>query len=205
MRATGFGLDGLLHVADRRPLGAWHPHRSRELRLATGAPQVQHQPAGHRLCDVGAVVVLDERERQVDARGDTGRRPRLVRAADEDRLGIDCDRGEFARHLSGERPVRGRDATVEQAGLGGDERASAHADDATGVLGRDLYPADGVPVVPDGVDAATAGQDQRVDRFAWVGQRLGDEREAGAGGGGFAVLRDDTDGVTLVDASLTRQ
>ena len=49
----------------------------------------------------------------------------------------------------------------------------------------------GVPVVPDAVDAAAAGQDQRVDRLARVGQRFGDEREPGAGGRGFAVLRDD--------------
>ena len=52
---------------------------------------------------------------------------------------------------------------------------------------------------------AAAGQDQRVDGFTRVGQRFGDKREAGAGRGGFAVLRDDADGVALVDTALAGQ
>src|SRR3954451_18333549 len=58
MCATGFGLDRLLYVADRRPLGAWHPHRRGELRRSAGPPQVEHQPASDGLRDSGAVVVL---------------------------------------------------------------------------------------------------------------------------------------------------
>jgi hypothetical protein len=101
--------------------------------------------------------------------------------------------------------VRGRDAAVDQSGLRGEERSGANADDATGVLGRDLDPADGVRVVPCLVDTDATGQDKRVDGFARVRQRLGDEREAGQGGGRFAVARDDADGVTLIDASLAGQ
>ena len=92
-----------------------------------------------------------------------------------------------------------------QAGLRGEERAGADADDATGVLGRDLYPADGVRVATGVVHPDAAGQDQRVDGFARIRQRLGDEREAGKGGGRFAVARDDGHGVALVDASLAGQ
>ena len=87
--------------------------------------------------------------------------------------------------------MRGRDAAVDQPGLRGEERPGADADDATGALGGDLYPADVSGFAPHVVDAAAAGQDQGVDRLARIGQRLGDQREAGAGGGGLAVAGHD--------------
>ncbi len=101
--------------------------------------------------------------------------------------------------------MRGRGATVEQTGLGGDERSGADADDATAVLGRDLYPADGVRIVPDGIDSAAARQHECVDGFARVGQRLGNEFKAGAGGDRFAPAGHDRYCVTLIEASLARQ
>jgi hypothetical protein len=64
---TGFGLDGFLHVPDRAAARPRHPHRGGELGLSARAPQVQHEPARHRLRQLGAVVLLDQRERQVDA------------------------------------------------------------------------------------------------------------------------------------------
>src|SRR5579875_2811247 len=56
--AARFGLDGLLDVTDGLTLGAGHPHGRGELRLSPGPAQVEHQPAGHGLRDVGAVVVF---------------------------------------------------------------------------------------------------------------------------------------------------
>jgi hypothetical protein len=73
------------------------------------------------------------------------------------------------------------------------------------VLGRDLYPADGVRVASCLVDPDTTGEDQRVDGYARVGQRFGDERKARQGGRRLTVLRDDADGVPLVNPSLTGQ
>ena len=78
VRATGLRLDGFLHLADRLALGAGHPHRRGELRLPTGPAQVHHEPAGDRLSDLGAVVVLDKGEREVDSRSDTGGCPYLL-------------------------------------------------------------------------------------------------------------------------------
>jgi hypothetical protein len=86
--------------------------------------------------------------------------------------------------------------------LRSEERPGTDADDATGVLGRDLYPADGVRVATGVVDSDAAGQDQGVDRFAWIRQRLGDQGETGQGGGRFTVAGDDGDGVALLGAPL---
>ena len=44
-----------------------------------------------------------------------------------------------------------------------------------------------IRVVAHGVDPDAAGQHDGVDRLVGVGQRLGDEREAGAGGDRLAV------------------
>lgn len=70
----------------------------------------------------------------------------------------------------GEGPVRGGHAAVDQAGLGREERAGTDADDAAGVLGRGLYPRDELRIEPGIVDPETAGQDQRVERIARIGQ-----------------------------------
>src|SRR6516164_4836143 len=83
--AAWLRLDSLLHLTDRGPFRARHPHRRRELGLPTGAAQIQHEPAGDRLRDLAAMVILDQREREVDSRGDTRSRPHRVRATDEDR------------------------------------------------------------------------------------------------------------------------
>src|SRR5690348_15482252 len=85
------GLDGLLHLAHGATSGPRHPHRRRELRLPARATQIQDEPAGDRLRDLGAVVVLYQGQGEVDARGDTRGSPYRVRAADEDRIGIDVD------------------------------------------------------------------------------------------------------------------
>jgi len=41
-----------------------------ELRLASGAPEVDHELASHRGGGLATVIVGDERQRQVDAGGD---------------------------------------------------------------------------------------------------------------------------------------
>jgi hypothetical protein len=99
----------------------------------------------------------------------------------------------------------GGDTPVDQPGMRGEERTGAHADDAAGVLGRDLHPAQRVRVTASVVDTHAAGQDQRVEWFTRVGQRLGHQRQPGQRGGGFPVASDDTDRIPLVRAALTGQ
>ncbi len=110
--APRLGLDGLLHPADRGPFGAWHPHRSRELGLPTGSAQIQDEPAGNRLGNLGAVVVFDQCQREVDAGGDSSRGPHLLRTAHEDRVGIDPNGRKFAGEMFGKGPVRRRSVSV---------------------------------------------------------------------------------------------
>jgi hypothetical protein len=205
MCTTRFGLDGFLGVADRCPLGARHPHRGGELRLAAGSAQVHHHVPGDRLCGVCAVVVLDQRQRQIDPCRDAGRRPDLLGTADEDRVGVDRDRRKLTGHLTGECPVGGGHAAVDQPGLCRQICPGADADDAAGALGCDLDPADGVRVAPHGVHAVAAGQDKGVDRLSGIRQRRGNQREARARRHGLAVAGDHLDRITLVGTPVASE
>ena len=61
-----------------------------ELRLPARPLHEQHELARGRQRDVAAEVVVDEREREVHARGHAGRRPDVA-VAHEDRIGVDGD------------------------------------------------------------------------------------------------------------------
>ena len=122
------GVDEVLGPAHRLVACPPAPHRRGELALAAGPAEEHHQPAGHGLGDLDAVVVLDERQRHVDAGGDAGRRPHVA-VADPDRVGVDVDGRVLAGEALGPRPVRRRPPAVEQAGGGEQEGAAAHADD----------------------------------------------------------------------------
>ncbi|GAC53721.1 hypothetical protein GOAMI_22_00940 [Gordonia amicalis NBRC 100051 = JCM 11271] len=189
MGQAGFGLDALLRRPDHLASCARHPDRRRELALSTRPTHVEDEPAGDQLGEFGAVVLFENREGEVDARGDTGRRPHVVRAADEQGVGVDphgrIPLGEELAH----RPVRSRASAVEQPGLGGEEGAVADADDAPCPTRRVADPVDEVGVLGGPVDARAARQHQSVDRFGGVGQRVGDELQADAGVDGLSVLR----------------
>ncbi len=106
--------------------------------------------------------------------------------------------GNSRGHLRGERPVRGRHAAVEQSRLRGQHRAGADTDDAAGVRGHRGDPVDQCRGLrrAASVPAATR-QHHGVDGSARVGQRVGDQREAGAGADRLAAGRDDADGVSV--------
>lgn len=93
--------------------------------------QVDHQGAGHFPTDVGTVVLLDQGEREVDARGHARRRVRRA-VAHIDGVGLDVrlrvPGGEFARDL----PVGGRPFAVQKASGAEDEGAGAHGRDPPG-------------------------------------------------------------------------
>ena len=89
--AARVGVDRLLGGPDRTRRRTIVPDGCRELRLTARAAQEHHQPPRHQLGDVGAVVVLDEGEGEVDPGGDAGRRPHVA-VAHEDRIGVDVDR-----------------------------------------------------------------------------------------------------------------
>ncbi len=97
--------------------------------------QIQDEPAGNRLGNLGAVVVFDQCQREVDAGGDSSRGPHLLRTAYEDRVGIDPNGRKFAGEMFGKGPVRRRSVSVQQPGFGRKKRARAHGDDAAGGAG----------------------------------------------------------------------
>ena len=181
MHPARLGLDAFLDLADRRAPGPRHPHRRGELALTTWAPHVEDEPPRDELCELGAVVLLDEGQREVDTGGDARGTPHPVAAAHEQGLGVDLDRRVSLGEQPGHGPVRRRAFAVEEAGLGGEERAVAHADDASCPLRRPSDPVDEVGVAGGVVDAGAAGQDQDVERLGRVGQRLRDELQPDAG------------------------
>ena len=100
-RPTRWSAPGSASISSWRPAhgpgsARSAPHRRGELGLPAGPAQEHHQPPGHGSGDLGRVVVLDEREGEVDAGGHAGRGPDVAVAA-VDRLGIDDQDGELAR------------------------------------------------------------------------------------------------------------
>ena len=146
-------------------------------------------PAGDQLGELGAVILFDDGEGEVDARGDAGRRPDVIGAADEQRLGVDLHRRVSLGEVLGHGPVRRRAPAVEETGLGGQEGAVADADDAPRPGGRLPDPLDEFGVVDSPVDARAAGQQQGVDGFGGVWQCVGDELQSDAGVDRLPVLR----------------
>jgi hypothetical protein len=98
--------------------------------------RIDDEVGGDAVGDPPAVVLLDHRQRHVDAGGDAGRCPDAA-VADEDCLAIDLYPRVRAGEAVARRPVGGGPPAVEDAGARGEERAVAHradaADDARGV------------------------------------------------------------------------
>jgi hypothetical protein len=105
------GVDEFLGPADRLSPGWSAPHRAGELALPARPAEEHHEPAGDGHGDVGAVVVLDEGQRDVDSGGDAGGRPHVA-IARPDRVGVDAHRGEALGQLATARPVRRDRAAV---------------------------------------------------------------------------------------------
>ncbi len=112
-------------------------HRCGEvLGLAAVAVGGQHHVPGDVVGDGGAVLAPDQVQAEVEARGGarTGGDPAVVQV---ERLGFDGDARVAAGQQSGEAPVGGGAAAVEQAGGGEREGADAvGGDQGTAVVGR---------------------------------------------------------------------
>ena len=92
-----------LQLGDRVGAGGPGGELRAELGLAAGAAHEDDQPAGDGVGELGAVVVLDEGEGEVDAGGDAGRGP-AVAVADVDAVGVDLHLG-VARRRAARRPT----------------------------------------------------------------------------------------------------
>ncbi|MNX74389.1 hypothetical protein D3C86_1058260 [compost metagenome] len=96
----------------------------RVLRLAARAAVVHHQFLRHGPGQLGAVVLFHHGQCQVDTRRHAGGGP--DRTVDHiDAIGLDLDRRKPRLQFPGVGPVGGGPPSVEQAGLGHDERPGA--------------------------------------------------------------------------------
>ena len=120
--------DVVLGGADAVVLGDLRLERSAELALVGRPAEEQHEAPGDGERDVAAVVVLDQRQRQVHAGGDAGGRPHVA-VAHVDRLGLDLHAREAAGEEVAHPPVRRGALARRGARLGEDERTGAHAGD----------------------------------------------------------------------------
>ena len=109
-------------VVHRRRVCGLRGQEARELGLAARPLQVDDESPGNRGGGAVAMVVRDEREREVDAGGDAGRRPHVA-VADVDGVGVHSDAFVALTQESARVPVGGCPTTLQQTGSREDESA----------------------------------------------------------------------------------
>ena len=151
--------DPPLHVTQRLPVRQLPGELGAELGLVPRAAQEHHQMPGDIEGRVPAEVVFHQGQREVDPGGDP-RRGGDVPVPDEDRIRIDAQR----RVLGGQRaavgPVGRHPPPVEQAGLGEQEGARAHRDQAARPAAVLAQPSGELRAWPPG--SFSPGHDQQV-------------------------------------------
>ncbi len=118
-----------------------------------------------------AVVLLDQGEREIHARGDARGRPEFA-VAHVDRLRVDLDARIFVRKPLAPPPVRDRAAAVEQAGGGQNERAGADRGNASRPACETPYRVAQLRLMIADAGALPTADDEGVDRSP-VCQQLG--------------------------------
>lgn len=176
----------MLDLAQRFAPGGLGDELGAELGLVAGPAQKDHQVAGDGERDVPAVVLLHEREGQVDSGGDSGGGGQPA-VAYEDRVRVDLDGRVAAGEVLADRPVRGHPVSVQQSGLGEQQCAGADGDEPFGVRRVLAQPVHERRVGVAG--ALAAGDEEGVGRFGVGEAAVRDEDEAAAGTDRGAVER----------------
>ena len=127
-----------------------------------------------------SVVLGDEREREVDAGGDSRGRPHVA-VVDVDGVGIDGDTGVGVVEQVALGPVGRRASSLEQPRGGEHERTGAHRGDPARVCGQPSYLVEKLRVGDGRVHVGPAGDHQRVDGAGDVRDRGRGEVESTAG------------------------
>ena len=188
-------VDVVLGEADRPRLGGGRPDRGGELALTAGPTQEHHEMAGDELRQLGAMVLLDHGQREVDAGGDPRRGPAAA-VADPEGVTRHDQFGKLVGETVGVGPVGGDRPGTEHPGRGQQEGAGAHRRHPAGVGGMAGDTVERGRVDSGGVHPAAPGDDQGVHREAVVEAPVGHEGQAagapdGAGdrGGEHDVVR----------------
>lgn len=186
--------DPLLDLTERFAPGCLRGQLRAELGLVAGASEKDDEVPGDGQCRVPAVVLLDQGEREIDARGDSGGGGELP-VPHEDRIRVDVHGGVRPGQVVADGPVRGDPMAVQQSGRGEQQCPRADGDDALGARGVLAQPV-GQPGV--GVAGAPAAGDQQGVRVVGIGQgAVRDEGEAAGGTDGGTVDGGRTDPVRL--------
>ena len=153
------------HVIEQRreaAVGALELEQRRELRLPTRPAVIHHELLRHLARHGLAQILGDERQRQVDARGDAGRAPELP-GLHEDAVRIELHARKLPREIVAARPVRGGRASIEQPGGREDIGTRTHAGHAPRRRAAGADELHDARVLRRGARAFTAGDDERVD------------------------------------------
>ena len=134
-----------------------------ELRLSTGSLRVDDEPARDVQRGGATEILLDDREREVDARGHSRRRPHTP-VPDEDRILFDADRGVTSLQLGTVVPVGDGASAVEQSRGGEQERTGASRGDDARCGSSIPQPGDESLILHCREDSATAGNEHDVIR-----------------------------------------
>lgn len=123
--------DPALHLPQGIAAGGLRGELGAELGLVARPAQEHHQVAGDGQGGVPVQVLLDQGQREVDARGDAGRGGDVA-VTDVDGVRLDRDGRVVAGQLGAVAPVGGDPAAVQQARPGQQDRPRADRDQAPG-------------------------------------------------------------------------
>src|SRR5262249_46822505 len=144
---------------------------------AAGALHIYDELPRYAHGDFAAAIVLNERERKIDARRNAGGGPHGI-VANEDGIRLQLDSGIARTQSIARRPVRDGLATIEQAGFGEYERTRAHRAHATNARSVSRHPADELRIAQCAGHVERARHDERVDVDVVVArERVGEDRE----------------------------
>jgi hypothetical protein len=168
-----------------------------ELGLTAGAHQIHDVMAGKRERHLAAEVFLDQRKREVHARGDAGRRPDVA-VADIDRVVLDGNLREALSHRGRIGPVGRRTAAIEHTRGGEDDRAGADGDGAGGARGCLAHEGEEALILHRRPRPLAARNHEGVETGEVRGRDIGEravrtEDEAAGRGDGSTLLRDEFD------------
>lgn len=185
-------LDG----GDRRRARGLRAQLGRELGLAARAAGEHDEPGRHLVGQLGAVVVLHQREGEVDAGGHPGGGP-AVAIAHVDLVGGHLDLGRDLGEQVAVAPVGGGAPAVEEAGGAEQQRPGAHRRGAAAERGEPAQVAEQGVVVEERSGAGAADDHERVELVDVFERDVGLDRDPRGGAGGPAADRRDAAGVVV--------
>ncbi len=159
------------------PIGVFHLHQGRGLRLAAGPAEIDEQLLRGTPCRIFAEVLTDQCQRQIDAGGDSCRAadPAVL---DEDAVGIEANRWKPLREFRCATPVSRRPLAFEQSCRGRDVCSGADACDSARAFSASTRESRGRRAFGRGSRSLPTRRDQGID-WGHATKRSGLQAHAG--------------------------